>query len=306
MIADFASPSLLPRWLLWALLAVGCWGLWAITSKLIGDALAAAQSQALSTLGILPVMAVLWRSSRTPSLPGTNRRHGILAAAAAGGLVCLGNVAYYQALKIGGKAATVVSLTALYPLVTVLLAIPILRERLNTVQRIGILISLASIAIFNIGSVEGFLTGWLAYAMVPVILWGLGGFLQKVSTNHITGELSTFWFLVAFVPVAVILWIGEPVRGFVPRTWAWAVAMGLLFSVGNLALLFAFARGGKASIIAPLAGLYPIVSIPVAIVFLNERVTVREWSGIGMALLAVVMLAWESKPATKPDSRSLV
>ena len=79
------------------------------------------------------------------------------------------------------------------------------------------------------------------------------------------------------------------------KTWSLVVALGFLFSLGNLALLFAFARGGKASIIAPLAGLYPAVSIPVAILFLGERVTYREWMGIGVALVAVVAMAKENR-----------
>src|SRR5688572_29390271 len=293
MTARGSTGTRFPAWLLWALLAVLCWGLWAITAKLIGDSLSAAQSQAVSTLGILPVLLFLANSAKASRARGPR---GWLAALGAGVTVCLGNVAYYHALKIGGKAATVVSITALYPLVTVLLAIVLLAEKLNWVQAAGVALSLVSITIFNISSVEGFLTGWLAYALVPVVLWGVGGLLQKISTNHISGEASTFWFLIAFVPVAIALFLWEPLRSMpTPRTWALAMALGLLFSLGNLALLFAFARDGKASIIAPLAGLYPAVSIPVAILFLGERVTPREWGGIVLALLAVAALSCELK-----------
>ena len=287
--------SMFSQWLLWACLAVVCWGLWAITSKLIGEALTAGQSQAVSTLGILPVLATLWRAGRGSVNARNKSERGWLAGLAAGVVVCAGNVAYYHALKIGGKAATVVSITALYPLVTVLLAIVLLAEKLNGIQVFGIGLSLISITVFNISTVEGFMTGWLAYALAPVVLWGVGGLLQKISTNYISGEASTFWFLVAFVPVAAVLLAWEPLPRFAGKTWALAAALGFLFSLGNLAILFAFARGGKASIIAPLAGLYPVVSIPVAILFLGERVTSREWTGIGLALAAVVALACESR-----------
>src|SRR6266566_3454181 len=54
----------MPRWLLWSLVALLSWGVWAILSKLIGDALSAAHSQALSTLGLLPVMVALGFSGR--------------------------------------------------------------------------------------------------------------------------------------------------------------------------------------------------------------------------------------------------
>jgi transporter family protein len=153
-----------------------------------------------------------------------------------------------------------------------------------------------SITIFNIASVEGFMTGWLFYALVPVVMWGVGGLLQKISTNYVSGEASTFWFLLAFIPVTVVLLAWEPLRaGPSARTWGLVAALGFLFSLGNLSILFAFARGGKASVIAPMAGLYPAVSIPVAILFLGERVTSREWIAIVAALFAVVALACEKR-----------
>jgi drug/metabolite transporter (DMT)-like permease len=62
-------------------------------------------------------------------------------------------------------------------------------------------------------------------------------------------------------------------------------------------LLAAFASGGKASVISPLTGMYPLVSIPVAMVVLGERIGGREIAGVMLALAAVAGLSWESKPA---------
>src|SRR6266702_996339 len=101
----------MPRSLLWSLVALLSWGVWAILSKLIGDALSAAHSQALSTVGLVPVMVALGFSRRL-SATG-NRLRGTLCAFAAGVLGSAGNNAYYHALNRGGKAATVVPLTAL-------------------------------------------------------------------------------------------------------------------------------------------------------------------------------------------------
>ena len=46
----------------------------------------------------------------------------------------MGNVACYEALN-HAKAATVIPLTALYPVVTVLLAVPVLKERIALAHR---------------------------------------------------------------------------------------------------------------------------------------------------------------------------
>ena len=287
---------MIPPWLLWSLFAVVCWGLWAVTSRLIGDALTAAQSQALSTVGLLPVMLALGLSKKFTT--SGHRRRGCLLAFVAGVLACAGNVAYYHALNLGGKASTVVPLTALYPLVTVVLAMILLRERLNTIQLAGIALSLVAIWLFNVTGLEGLLNGWLAYALVPIALWGAAGLLQKVSTNHISGELSTLWFLGAFVPVALLLLLLQPLPQSPPaRVWFLVGALGFLFSLGNLAILLAFAAHGKASIITPLTGLYPLVSVPVAILVLGEKVGGREWLGIVVALVSVIDLSREGRPA---------
>lgn len=285
----------MPRWFFWTLLALACWGVWAVMSKLIGEALSAPHSQALSTLGLLPVMGAL-AFSRKRSESATSRR-GIVCAFGAGVLGCLGNVAYYHALSLGGKASTVTPLTALYPLVTVILALLVLKERLNTFQRFGIGLSLAAIYLFNVQTGRGLVSAWLLYALIPIALWGVAGMLQKISTNHVSGETSTLWFLAAFVPVAaaILLTQGLPAH-ITPRTWALVVALGLFLGLGNYAILVAFASTGKASVITPLTGLYPLVSVPLAILFLHEKVGPREFAGIGLALASVVALSMESRP----------
>lgn len=340
----------MPRWFLWAALALISWGIWAIISKIIGDALSAAHSQALSTLGLLPVMLLLGLS-KTFSLPweprlldtgnpggqalpssgpsdtstdevqrplsaarvaaangigpdgpshnGSGDARGLAFALTAGILSCLGNVAYYHALNLGGKAATVIPLTALYPLVTVLLALLLLRERLNAAQTSGIALSLGAIYLFNIQNDSGFLSGGLVFALLPIVLWGVAGLLQKVASNFLSGEAATFWFLSAFVPVALIILISQPWPERVSSTtWLLVAALGLFFSLGNYALLAAFARQGKASLITPLTALYPVVSVPVAVLFLGEKVGPREWTGIGLALVSVAALSYEKTAKT--------
>jgi transporter family protein len=294
---------MMPRWLRWSLLALLCWGVWAITAKLIGNALSGAHNQALSTIGILPVMLAFVLSKK--SATSGNLGRGILFALTGGAVSCVGNVFYYDALSRGGKASTIVPLTALYPLATILLATLILKERLNRIQLGGILISLVAIYLFNVQREEGFLSRWLIYALAPIALWGAAGFLQKLSTNHISGELSTLWFLGAFIPFGVYFLFQEPLPAQITtRTWVLVIAQGLFLALGNFAILAAFASQGKASIIAPLAALYPVVSVPIAILFLGEKIGVREGLGIFLALVSVAALSCETRPPEKAQAAS--
>ena len=289
----------MPRWLRWSLLALLSWGVWAVMAKLIGEALSGAHNQALSTLGILPVMLAMAFTKRL-STPG-NRRRGILLALAAGAISCLGNVVYYDALSRGGKAAMIVPLTALYPLATIFMAMLLLKEQLNRVQFVGVIVSLVAIYFFNVpGEGEGFFSPWLLLALVPIVLWGASGFLQKLSTNHISGELSTLCFLGAFIPFGVLFLVQQPLPAVITtKTWLLVVGQGFFLALGNFAVLAAFADNGRASIITPLAALYPLVSVPIAIGFLGEHIAMREAIGIVFALISVVALSYET-PSTNP------
>jgi transporter family protein len=291
---------MIARWFLWTLLAVFCWGIWALVARLIGDGLTASHSQALSTIGILPVLVLLLRSVKSET---KTRTRGMALGLVAGLFTCIGNVAYYYVLN-SGKAATIVSLTALYPVVTVLLAFIFLRERLNKIQIGGVVLSFAAIYFFNVQREHGFFSPWLLAALIPILFWGVSGLTQKISTNHVSAELSTLCFLAAFVPVAVLILIREPLGGSLPaRIWWLAAALGFSFALGNFALLQAFASNGKASIVAPLAGLYPLVSVPVAMVAFKEKLGVREGLGITTALAAIIALSMETR-APQPAAPS--
>jgi len=289
----------MPAWLTWTFVALLSWGIWAILAKLLGNALTGEQSQALSTLGILPILLALLLSKRT-RLRGAPGK-GVMLALAGGVVTCLGNVAYYAALGRGEKVATVVSLTALYPLTTILLAVIILRERLNGVQLAGIALSFVAIWLFNIQSGAGLLSATVVYAVLPIVFWGLSGFLQKVATNHLSPEAAALVYLGAFVPVGLFFALSQPWPGaLAPRNWIIVLAIGFFLAFGNLAILAAFARGGKASVIAPLGSLYPIISVPIAVLFMREKIGQREIIAIVCALASVAALSWEAPPAKQP------
>src|SRR5262245_5718168 len=153
----------MPRWLVYTLVTMALWGAWGVFSKPLSSALSPWQVQALSVLGLLPVIA--WLICLRKSESGSNRQRGFWLAFASGILGSLGNVAYYQSLSAGGKAAAVTPITALYPLVTIGLAVIILRERLNWIQAAGVGVSLIALYLFNVGADTGWLTPWLAVAL---------------------------------------------------------------------------------------------------------------------------------------------
>lgn len=291
----------MPAWLLWTLTALLSWGVWAVLSKAMGSALTAEQSQALSTLGLLPILPVLASQCRG-SLRHASRR-GLALAFAGGIITCLGNVAFYAALARGEKVATIASITSVSPLVTVLLALFLLKERLNRVQLGGLALSGVAIWLFNVPGGTGWLSSMLVHALPPILLWGVSGFLQKLATQHLPGESAALVYLGAFVPVGIGYALVNPWPSEVaPRIWLLAATLGFFIAFGNLAVLAAYARGGLASVIAPMSNLYPVISVPAAVLWFGEKPGTRESIAIATALIAVGALSRESKPTAPPAS----
>jgi transporter family protein len=145
------SPALtlagMPRWLAFSLLTILCWGAWGAVSKVASDGVDANTNQIFFTLGLLPLIALVGRSPRLRG--GTQRGAGIAWAFLTGILGGTGNIAFFRALVVGGKASIVVPVTALFPLVTVILAVTCLRERLSSAQKVGLLLALVAIYLLS-------------------------------------------------------------------------------------------------------------------------------------------------------------
>jgi uncharacterized membrane protein len=176
-------------------------------------------------------------------------------------------------------------------------------------QWIGIGLSLAAIFLFNVPQGTGVETGlasrWMLLPLAAILLWGVTQLMQKVATSEVSARSSAIWFLVAFIPVAGAILVENPLTtGLELRVWALAAAMGFALALGNLTILLAFAAGGKASIIGPLTGLYPLVSLPISIVGFQERLSQREIGGIVLALVAVVLLSVQSGPDSAAPPRN--
>ena len=72
---------------------------------------------------------------------------------------------------------------------------------------------------------------------------------------------------------------------------SWALLSGTLNALGAWALFAALKSGGKASIVAPLTALYPLVVILLVPFVLHESITRLQVAGIFCALISVLLLS---------------
>jgi bacterial/archaeal transporter family protein len=127
-------------WYFYALMTVVLWGVWGVFSKLGGAHSRPRQVLLFQSVGVLAFALVTLAIERfriEPSLPGFSWSF------AAGFFTFVGFLTFFAALD-QGKASTVVTLSALYPVVTILLSIAFLHERLTVRQGAGIVFALVA------------------------------------------------------------------------------------------------------------------------------------------------------------------
>lgn len=132
---------------------------------------------------------------------------------------------------------------------------------------------------------------WLPYAAITLVAWGVVGLLQKLSTNYISAESSLIWLVVGFLLLEPLLYPGAALFHYSGWNLTWALLSGVLNALGAWALFAALKNGGKASIVAPLTALYPLVVIILAPFVLHETITRLQVVGVICALIAVVLLS---------------
>jgi drug/metabolite transporter (DMT)-like permease len=135
------------RWFWYCILCVLLWGPYTMVSKLGSREIPAATMQFLFTLGSLPV-AMLLLVTRRFKLEKDAK--GITHATVTGVLSGIGGMGLFAAYGSGGNTSVVTTASSLYPMVTVVLAVLILRERLTWTQVLGLGFATAAFILFSL------------------------------------------------------------------------------------------------------------------------------------------------------------
>ena len=132
-------------WVFYACVAVICWGAVGLLQKLGTNRISSRSLLVWLIVGFLALLPILWRDGNLSGMTWKVLLIGLLGGAANG----LGSWALFGALEKGAKASVAVPLTALYPLVTILLARIFLAETLTIRQWVGIVLALAGGAMLS-------------------------------------------------------------------------------------------------------------------------------------------------------------
>ena len=127
-------------WLIWALTATFFWGLWAIFSKLAVQHAPAVAVLIWFVAGEVVMVAALTLWFRPAVFSGT-RAAGFAAASGVAGVLAM--LAFLTALRYA-TVSVVVPMTALYPVVAIVLGLLVLGEKITVPQAAGAALAVAA------------------------------------------------------------------------------------------------------------------------------------------------------------------
>ena len=141
---------------------------------------------------------------------------------------------------------------------------------------------------------------WFVYAVAAGLLWGVWGVVAKLIAEDVTpfmnhllftcGMLFTLPFVLRKCSRATFKWTGL----------IWGCIAGCFAIAGNVAVFYAFSRGGQASIVIPVTNLYPLVTIVIAVLAFKERLNLINVLGILLSVPAILLLSGETLLFTDP------
>jgi len=132
----------------WLILAIAClisWGLWGLLIKLAYKGAEWSEIYLISSLTSFTIALAVFLISHAK----IHFRPSLLLALGAGLAGGIGYVFFIKALE-HGKASIVIPLTALYPVITAILAVILLNEKLNMHQLIGIILAIIAMILLSL------------------------------------------------------------------------------------------------------------------------------------------------------------
>lgn len=286
--------------------ALGSAFLWAVSNILMGsqsDRLPASVISALrcvfATLFVVGLAAILVLTGQAGALTG-GAALGLAGSGALG--VGVGDTLYIRSLRhIGVSRAFPISM-AVYPLLTFLLAVPLLGEELSARIGLGSALIIGGVVLVVSG---GLAAGdpaaeprsererWLGNGLVAgaALLWALASVWLRSASEGVEPAVSQAVRMPAAALVTGLVVYGSGIRpemrGYSGRTWTALLLTGVVGTgVGSMLFVFAVQQSGAART-AVLSSTAPLFALPMAALLLGERVSGRVIGGTALSIAGI-------------------
>ena len=137
---------------------------------------------------------------------------------------------------------------------------------------------------------------WVAWALASAVFAALTAVFAKIGLEGINSHFATF-----IRTSVIILCLGallryakiwQPLSSLTARNWVFLILSGLATGASWLAYFKAL-QIGKAYQVAPIDKLSVVLVVIIAVIFLGERPSLREWLALALIGGGVMMLAFK-------------
>lgn len=228
-----------------------------------------------------------------PPVFAPESRHFLLVGLLAYVLEGTGWILYFESV-VCGPITIVGTLSAAYPAFTVLFARIFLGETLEALQYFGVLLLITGCVGLSYSPTPPGETGkgkrWIVLAGSALVLWGAAQTLVKYSyglpnasevslslINTMGGTLSLGLYGLLHARKDDLL--EKFGRSFAPMA---------MMAGGDLLVIIA-SQKGPVSVVTPISGAYPVVTLGFAWIVLKERLTPLQWACVGLVLVGMFL-----------------
>lgn len=210
-----------------------------------------------------------------------------------------GFLCFFESI-MDGQVSIAGTISAAYPVLTVIGALLLLSEELTAVQAIGVAAIIGGVVALsyepNPGSPSAMPRRSLVFALLAFGLWGLWSLTSKMAIDRVgAGNIFGFYVLSSLTAPVLYAWFrkmrpGGP-RAENPGTRIWAFgAVGLALNVtGAFAYSFALEQG-SASLVVPISSAYPLVTIVLAVALLREKISFLQAVALAVVVSGLIMI----------------
>jgi bacterial/archaeal transporter family protein len=135
------------------------------------------------------------------------------------------------------------------------------------------------------------------FALLAMLFWGVAAICDRLGINGASPEVGlTVRTVSVAVGVLMIFLVTGQMReiGHVkPSSILFLALSGLFAGVIGQLLYFKALKPGEASVVVPLVGAYPLITLILAVVFLREKVTWVRAAGALLVASGVFLLKWQ-------------
>lgn len=139
---------------------------------------------------------------------------------------------------------------------------------------------------------------WQVWAILSAVFAALTAIFGKVGVEAIGSDFATFirTIVILFVLGAILLMTGQfqPLSGIPRKTYLFLTLSGLATGASWLCYYRAL-KVGQASQVAPIDKLSVVFVAVFAALFLGERLSPRNWTGVALIAVGAVLVAQKAR-----------